>query len=223
LTAQDPPVDDRWNASTVFLCRKCFEGRYRPAVTTASLVLPIGDLFGKAGGRFSRVASVYRRFVGAYGRALGWVFRGALEFAGAFLRAGGSLGKGGGGGGGGGGNGDNCVGAILLIIIIIIAIPFLVGILMLLGAIVIIPILFYAGLIGVTIEAIRIISKTDFISVEEARERGILRKKEVKVKPSPIRDEVRPWVSETKVWDHERERRRREQRRHATESYWRRP
>ncbi len=219
LTAQDPPVDERWQASTVFLCRKCFEGRYRPAVTTASLVLPIEDLFGQAGGRFSRVSSIYRRFVGAYGRALGWVFRGALEFAGAFLKAGG------GGGGGGGGSGDGCIGAILLIIIIIIAIPFLVGVLMLLGAIVIIPILFYAGLVGVTVEAIRIISKTDFISVEVAREKGLLKKKEVKVKPSPIREEVRPWMSQKRAeeyaQDYEHDRRLRETKRKATDVYWR--
>ncbi|MGQ4912608.1 MAG: hypothetical protein ACP6KW_10605, partial [Candidatus Thorarchaeota archaeon] len=39
LTAQEPPIDRRWESSTIFLCRKCFEGRYRPAVTTTSLVL----------------------------------------------------------------------------------------------------------------------------------------------------------------------------------------
>jgi hypothetical protein len=189
------------------------------------LVLPIDDLFGQAGGRFSRVASIYRRFVGAYGRAMGWVFRGALEFAGAFLKAGGGLGKGG-GGGGGGGSGDGCIGAILLIIIIIIAIPFLVGILMLLGAIVIIPILFYAGLVGVTVEAIRIISKTDFVSVETARERGIVKKKEVKVQPSPMREEVRPWMSETRAQElarrYQEDHQLRESKRKATDVYWRR-
>jgi len=31
LTAQEPPIDDRWKGSTIFLCRTCFEGRYRPA------------------------------------------------------------------------------------------------------------------------------------------------------------------------------------------------
>ncbi|TFG07272.1 hypothetical protein EU522_00880 [Candidatus Thorarchaeota archaeon] len=219
LTAQDPPIDTRWQSSTVYLCRKCFEGRYRPAVTTASLVLPIGDLFGKAGGRISKVAQIYRRFLGGYGRAMGWVFRGALEFAGAFLKAGGGgLGK-----GGGGGDSDGCAAAIILVIIIIIAIPFLVGILMLLGAIVIIPVLFYVGLVGVTIEAVRIIRKTDFISVEIAREKGILKKKVVKLKPSVIREEARPWVDETRVWDIERNRRDRDRRREQMETYWRRP
>lgn len=179
LTSQDPPVDERWKGSNVHLCRRCFEGRYRPAVTTASLVLPIEDLFGQAGGRFSRVGRIYRRFIGAYGNSMGYVFRASLELAGAMAK--------------GGGGGDDAAGIIIIIIIAIIAIPILVGVLMLIGAIVIIPILFYAGLVGVTIEAIRIIRRTDFISLELAREKGLVEGRPVEAKDSVVREEARPW------------------------------
>ncbi|MHA2433361.1 MAG: hypothetical protein ACXADO_09060 [Candidatus Thorarchaeota archaeon] len=186
LTAQDPPVDERWQGSSVYLCRKCFEGRYRPAVTTTSLVLPIEDLFGRAGGRFSRVGKIYRRFLGAYGNSMGYVFRASLQLAGSFAKAGGK------------GGGDDAAGIVIVIIIAIIAIPVLVGVLMLLGAIVIIPILFYAGLVGVTIEAVRIIRRTDFMSLELAREKGLVEGRPVEVKESVVREEARPW--EEKVW-----------------------
>ncbi|TFG94931.1 hypothetical protein E4H12_14280, partial [Candidatus Thorarchaeota archaeon] len=74
LTVQEPPIDDRWRGSTIFMCRTCFEGRYRPAVTTASFVIPIDKLFSTAGSRFSTVARIYRRFLGAYGSALKFLF-----------------------------------------------------------------------------------------------------------------------------------------------------
>jgi hypothetical protein len=227
LTAQDPPVDKRWKGSTVYLCRNCFEGRYRPAVTTTSLVLPIEDLFGQAGGRFSKVSGMYRRFLGAYGSAMAKVFRASLEIFSAFGKSGGGGGSscGGGGGAAGGGGGDDCCGAILVIVIIIIAIPILVGLVMLLGAIVIVPVLFYAGLIGVTIEAIRIIRKTDFVSLEQAREKGLLEGRKVEVEKTPVRNESRPWMDDRRVRETERQYERaraRERKEVPADSFWRR-
>ncbi|NWF96025.1 MAG: hypothetical protein HXY34_07755 [Candidatus Thorarchaeota archaeon] len=64
LTAQSPPVDERWTGSVVFVCQKCFEGRYKPAVTTTSVVIPTEKLFQQAGARLSRVSRIYRRFLG---------------------------------------------------------------------------------------------------------------------------------------------------------------
>ena len=231
LTAQDPPIDSRWKGSTVYLCKNCFEGRYRPAVTTTSLVLPIEDLFGQAGGRFSKVGGMYRRFLGAYGSAMAKVFRASLQIFSAFGRSGGGVGSGGGsscgggGGGSGGGGGDECCGAILVIIIIIIAIPILVGLVMLLGAIVIVPVLFYAGLIGVTIEAIRIIRKTDFVSLEQAREKGLLEGRKVEVEKTPLRNESRPWMDDRRVREIETQYERardREREEVPADSFWRR-
>ncbi|MFW9912522.1 MAG: hypothetical protein ACFFEU_08615, partial [Candidatus Thorarchaeota archaeon] len=221
----------RWKGSTVYLCKNCFEGRYRPAVTTTSLVLPIEDLFGQAGGRFSKVGGMYRRFLGAYGSAMTKVFRASLQIFSAFGQSGGGVSSGGGsscgggGGGSGGGGGDECCGAILVIIIIIIAIPILVGLVMLLGAIVIVPVLFYAGLIGVTIEAIRIIRKTDFVSLEQAREKGLLEGRKVEVEKTPLRNESRPWMDDRRVKEIESqyERDRAQERREVpADSFWRR-
>ncbi|MFW9860717.1 MAG: hypothetical protein ACFFET_00415 [Candidatus Thorarchaeota archaeon] len=228
LTAQDPPIDRRWKGSTVYLCRNCFEGRYRPAVTTTSLVLPIEDLFGQAGGRFSKVGGMYRRFLGAYGGAMAKVFRASIHIFSSLDWSSGASSSGsscGGGGGGGGGGGDECCGAILVIIIIIIAIPILVGLVMLLGAIVIVPVLFYAGLIGVTIEAIRIIRKTDFVSLEQAREKGLLEGRKVEVEQTPLRNESRPWMDDRRVRETERqyERDRAHERKEVpADSFWRR-
>lgn len=222
LTVQEPPVDEKWEGSAVYLCKKCFEGRYRPAVTTASLVIPIDQLFATAGGRFSKVGQMYSSFLGSYAHGMKYLWRIPLE-----LLA--SIGKSGGGGGGS----DNCVGALLLIIIIIIAIPILAGILMLIGAIIIIPILFYAGLIAVTVEAAKIISGTDFVSVDNARVKAIHSHRKPKVKESRLRPSVRVWDDEFRraSIDHERmrrrlemERRERERRRQAqqrTASFWR--
>jgi hypothetical protein len=214
LTVQEPPVDEKWQGSAVYLCRKCFEGRYRPAVTTASLVIPIDQLFSTAGGRFSKVGQMYSSFLGAYANGMKHLWRLPLE-----LLAG--LGKSGGGGG------DNCAGVLILIVIIIIAIPILAGVLMLLGAIIIIPILFYAGLIAVTIEAGKIISKTDFVSVDNARVKSIHTRRKPKVVESKLRPSVRVWEDEFRKASiehleiqrrYEEERRRRETKR---DSFWR--
>ena len=222
LTVQEPPVDEKWKGSAVYLCKKCFEGRYRPAVTTASLVIPIDQLFATAGGRFSKVGQMYSSFLGAYANGMKHLWRLPLE-----LLA--SIGKSGGGGGGG----DNCLGAILLIIIIIIAIPILAGILMLLGAIVIIPILFYAGLIAVTYEAAKIVSGTDFVSVDNARVKAIHSHRNPKINESRLRPSVRVWEDEFRQAsiEHERirrrhemeraERERRRERQRDTASFWR--
>lgn len=183
LTAQEPPVDDRWENSTVFLCQKCFEGRYRPAVTTSSLVIPIDQLFGKAGGRFSKLGQLYGKFLRAYGGIMKYV----LEFS---LRLAASMGKAGGKGGGGK---DDAAAFFLIIIIIIIAIPIAVGIFLLVAGIVIIPLLFYIGLIGVAIEAVKIIRRTDFISLQEAREKGIKLGKPIEKKESVLRENARIW------------------------------
>ncbi|MFW9909427.1 MAG: hypothetical protein ACFFEF_12705 [Candidatus Thorarchaeota archaeon] len=192
LTAQEPPVDARWEGSTVFLCQKCFEGRYRPAVTTSSLVIPIDSLFGKAGGRFSKLGQLYAKFLRAYGGIMKWV----LYFS---LRLLSSMGKSGGKGGGKGG--DDAAAGILVIILIIIAIPILVGIALLLAGIVIIPILFYAGLVGVTIEAVKIIRRTDFVSLQEARERGIELGRPADKKESTLRETTRTWDSSERYRD----------------------
>jgi len=179
LTAQEPPVDDRWTGSSVFLCRKCFEGRYRPAVATTSLVIPIDQLFTKAGSRFSRVGSLYGRFLRKYTRIMGY----SLEFAGRVLA---SMSH------GSHGN-DNAGAVILAIIIAVVAIPVLTGIALLLAAIVVVPILFYVGLVGITVEAVRILRRTDFISLDQVRERGIIRGEPVKKAESPLRSDHRPW------------------------------
>ncbi len=192
LTAQEPPVDKRWEGSTVFLCQKCFEGRYRPAVTTSSLVIPIDELFGEAGSRFSKIGEFYGKFLRAYGGIMKWV----LHFS---LRLLASMGKSGGGRGGGGRGGDDAGAAILIIVIIIIAIPIAVGILMLLAGIVIIPILFYIGLVGVTIQAVKIIRRTDFVSLQEAREQGIVLGRPVTKKESILRENTRAWDSSSRA------------------------
>ena len=179
LTAQEPPVDERWKGSSVFLCQRCFEGRYRPAVTSASLVIPIDKLFSKAGTRFSKVGSLYGKFLRAYGHIMRYV----LEFA---ARAAASVGKSSHGS-------DNAGAVIIAIIIAIVAIPVLVGVVMLLAAIVIVPLLFYAGLIGVAIEAVRIIRRTDFLTLERARQEGIVLRKPARKVESPLREESRPW------------------------------
>ncbi|TFF94129.1 hypothetical protein EU546_05325 [Candidatus Thorarchaeota archaeon] len=183
LTAQEPPVDERWEGSTIFLCQKCFEGRYRPAVTTTSLVIPIDDLFEKAGGRFSRIGGIYKRFLGMYGRSMRWVVELAARMAAAIPKS----------GGGGGGGGDDAAAALLVFILIVIAIPVAIGVVLLLAGIVIIPILFYAGLVGVTIEAVRIIRRTDFVSLEQARDIGIVKHEKPKQKESPMREVTREW------------------------------
>lgn len=222
LTVQEPPVDERWQGSAVYLCRKCFEGRYRPAVTTASLVIPIDELFSTAGGRFSKVGQMYSSFLGAYASGMKYLWRLPLE-----LLA--SMGK----SGGGGGSNDNCAGVLVMIVIIIIAIPILAGILMLLGAIIIVPILFYAGLIAVTVEAAKIISGTDFVSVDNARVKSIHAHRKPKVVESRLRPSVRVWDNEFRQASvehqrikqrHDEERRRREEllrQQQKTASFWR--
>ena len=85
---------------------------------------------------------------------------------------------------------------------IIIAIPILVGIALLLAGIVIVPILFYIGLVGVTIEAVKIIRRTDFMSLQEAREKGIQLGKPPKKKESTLRETTRTWESSSRNRDH---------------------
>ena len=220
LTVQEPPVDEKWQGSAVYLCKTCFEGRYRPAVTTASLVIPIDELFSSAGGRFSKVGQMYSSFLGAYANGMKHLWRLPLQ-----LLA--SMGK------SGGGSNDNAAGALIMIVIIIIAIPILAGILMLLGAIIIVPILFYAGLIAVTVEAAKIISGTDFVSVDNARVKSIHAHRKPKVKESRLRPSVRVWDDEFRRASldhqrikqrHEEERRQREVRRQQQQksaSFWR--
>jgi len=222
LTAQEPPVDERWTGSTIFMCRKCFEGRYRPAVTTTSFVIPIDKLFSTAGSRFTTAGRIYRRFLGAYGNVMKHLWRLPIELLG-------SLGKSGGGGGG-----DNCVGALIMIVIIIIAIPILAGVLLLIGAIVIIPFLFYAGLVAVTLEAIKVIRKTDFQSIDTVRIQSIVEKKKPKQKESKLRPAIRSWENdyerlptEARRRQMEEQRRREEERRkriyedrRPAQSYW---
>ncbi|MHA1770538.1 MAG: hypothetical protein ACTSYL_03190 [Candidatus Thorarchaeota archaeon] len=187
LTAQEPPVDERWKGSTIFLCEKCFNGRYRPAVTTASLVIPIDELFTQAGGRFSKIGLIYKRFLEGYAKSMRYV----LEFG---FRMAASMAK---GSSRGGGN-DDAASFLLILILIVVAIPVAVAVLMLLAGIVIIPILFYAGLISVTIQAVRIIRHTDFISLAEARERGITIRKPVHTPETPLRTGHRSWESHAK-------------------------
>ncbi|MGQ4912943.1 MAG: hypothetical protein ACP6KW_12295, partial [Candidatus Thorarchaeota archaeon] len=207
------PIDRRWESSTIFLCRKCFEGRYRPAVTTTSLVLPIEGLFATAGGRFSTVGRIYQRFLGAYGSVLKHTWRLPLELLAA-------LGKGAGKGGGGS---NDCAGALILIIIIIVAIPVIAGLLLLAGAIILIPLLFYAGLVGVIVEAVKILQRTDFVSLDTLRVDQIVKKKSPKVKESRLRPTTRSWENEHRIRRLREERRRareRERRERRAESFW---
>jgi hypothetical protein len=189
LTAQEPPVDEKWEGSMVFLCRKCFEGRYRPAVTTTSLVIPIDKLFGQASGRFSKIGRMYASFLKKYASAMKWVLYWGIRFAAQLGKSGGKR--------GGGGN-DDAAAFLLVLIIIVVAVPVVVALLMLLGGIVIIPLLFYAGLIGITIEAIKIIRHTDFISLNKAREEGIRLGKPVEKKESVLREDSRSWVDRSR-------------------------
>jgi len=221
------------------MCKTCFEGRYKPAVTTASFVIPIDQLFSTAGSRFSTVGKIYRRFLGAYGKALKYIFLLPLEILSSFGKKdedGKRRGGGAGGGscdcsgvGGGGGDADGCVSIIIIIVIIIIAIPIITGLLMLAAAVVIIPILFYAGLIAVTIEAVRVIRKTDFQSIDSVRIQSIIEKKQPKVKESSMRSATRTWEDDAFARAaakrraerlREEERRRRLGERTRTESVW---
>jgi hypothetical protein len=163
---------------------------------------------------------MYSSFLGAYANGMKHLWRIPLE-----LLA--SIGK-----SGGGGN-DNCVGALLLIVIIIIAIPILAGVLMLLGAIIIVPILFYAGLIAVTVEAAKIISGTDFESVDNARVKSIHAHRKPKAKESKLRPSVRVWDDEfrrasiehqrikARHMEERRLRERRRQRQRESATFWR--
>jgi DNA-directed RNA polymerase subunit RPC12/RpoP len=184
LTAQEPPIDERWERSSVYLCRRCFEGRYRPAVTTTSLVIPIDELFEEAGSRFSRVTSIYRRFLGKYVRTMRHVLEVAIRIAGNLMRS--SRGRKG---------SDNAIMFLIMVVIVIVAIPVAIGVLLLVGALVIIPALFYAGLFGVMVEATRILSGTDFVSLEDSREQGLQKGRPVKRKESTLRGPSRPWES----------------------------
>ena len=115
-----------------------------------------------------------------------------------------------------------------MIIILIIAIPILAGILLLLGAIIIIPFLFYAGLIAVTIEAIKVIRKTDFQSIDSVRIQSLIKKKAPKVKESTLRPVTRSWEDSPFRLAAERRRaerlqeeeRRRRMRERTAESFW---
>ncbi len=187
LTAQEPPVDERWKGSIVHICRKCFEGRYKPAVTTASLVIPIDKLFESAGSRFGRVGNMYKKFLGKYASAMKYVIHFSARMASSMMRS---------GGGRGGRGGDNAIAFLIMIVIAIVAIPLIIGFLLILGAIVIIPLLFYAGLIGVAIEAARIIAGTDFVSLAEQREKGVREGRPVKQRESTLREPQRDWQSQ---------------------------
>jgi hypothetical protein len=84
-----------------------------------------------------------------------------------------------------------------MVVIVIIAIPLAIGALLLIGALVIIPALFYAGLIGVMVEAVRILSGTDFVSLEKLREQGLKKGKSPKQRESTLRSTSRPWQNPT--------------------------
>ena len=185
LTAQEPPIDERWEGSVIFLCQNCFEGRYQPAVTTTSLVIPIDELFGVAGGRFSKLGGLYKKFLGKYAGIMKYVLRFSLALVARMGRSG--------GGRSGGGRGNDAGAAILIIIVIIIAIPVLTFVAMLLAGIVIIPLLFYIGLVGVAIEAVKILRHTDFVTLDEAREKGITIRKPVVMRESTLRETTRGW------------------------------
>ena len=185
LTAQEPPVDERWQGSTVYLCRNCFEGRFRPAVTTSSLVIPIDKLFSQSGKRFSRVGRIYKRFLGKYLSIMRYVLEFSIRLAGTVAKAS-RKGKG----------GDDAAAIIIIIIVAIVAIPVAIGILLLVGSIIIIPLIFYIGLIGITIEAVKIIRRTDFLSIDKARKKGIEMGRPVKKEESKLREDPLTWEHE---------------------------
>lgn len=182
LTAQEPPVDERWRGSLVLLCRDCFEGRYIPAVATTAFALPIEELFGEAGSRFRAVAHLYRKFLSAYAKVVRFTVRLSVEVLPRLIARGSRE------------RSDNCVAFLFAVIIAIIAVPIIVGVLLLLGAVIVVPLLFYAGLIGVVVQAVRILRGTDFVSLDEARERGLLKRKRTEIpKESELRRDSRHW------------------------------
>lgn len=187
LTAQEPPVDERWQGSTVYLCRNCFEGRFRPAVTTSSLVIPIDKLFSQSGKRFSRVGGIYKRFLGKYLGIMRYVLQFSIRLAGSVAR-----------GSGRGKGGDDAAAIIIVIIVAIVAIPVAIGILLLVGSIIIIPLIFYIGLVGITIEAVKIIRRTDFLSIDRARKKGIKIGRPAKKEESKIREDPLTWKQENR-------------------------
>jgi hypothetical protein len=182
LTAQEPPVDQRWHGSIVHICQNCFEGRYRPAVTTTSLVLPIDQLFDQAGSRFSRIGGIYRKFLGKYSAVMKYILEFTLRLAASVMKAGGK-----------GSSNDGAAMVLIAIVVAVVAVPLAIGFLLLLGAVVIIPFLFYAGLVGVTIEAVKIISRTDFLSLSDAREKGVVVGRPATMKESTLREDQRDW------------------------------
>ncbi|NWF96026.1 MAG: hypothetical protein HXY34_07760 [Candidatus Thorarchaeota archaeon] len=95
--------------------------------------------------------------------------------------------------GGGHGSNDNVGAAILIIILIVVAIPVIAFVILLLGAIVIIPVLFYAGLVSVAIESVKIIRRTDFVSLDQARERGLKSKVPVQTQEDKSREVMQEW------------------------------
>jgi hypothetical protein len=123
------------------------------------------------------VGGIYKKFLRKY---LG-IMRYVLEFS---IRLAGSVAKGSGKGSGS----DNAASIIIVIIVAIVAIPVAIGILLLLGSIIIIPLIFYISLIGITIEAVKIIRRTDFLSIDKARKKGIEIGRPVKKKESKLRE-----------------------------------
>jgi hypothetical protein len=100
---------------------------------------------------------------------------------------------------------------------------------MLVGAIILIPLLFYAGLIAVTFEAVKVIRRTDFQSLENVRLQSVVKKKQPKVKQSKVRPYTRTWEEDFFAQSMQRraeerrredERRRRRQQRTSSESFW---
>ena len=169
LTAQEPPADPKWKSEVVFLCKDCFHGRFMPAVTAAAITNPTFNVLEASKERMKHTLSLIGHFIGSYFSKMKGVIVWGFRIAGEISR---------------GGDFEGGLYILLLILAIVIGIPIAISLLMLAGAIVILPILFYAGMIGVAINAIRIVRGTDFVSIEEVRRKKIMdaKKKGEKIK-----------------------------------------
>jgi len=81
-----------------------------------------------------------------------------------------------------GGDSDEALIILLVIIAIVVGIPIALSLIFIAAVAVIVPILFYAGMIGVSIHAIRTLRGTDFVSLEDIRRKKIEERKKFEKK-----------------------------------------
>ncbi len=154
LTAQEPPADPRWTGEMVFLCNDCFHGRYVPAVTAAAIANPSFEVLKATKNRMISSLSLIKNFIYGYFGKMKRVILWGLRLAAELAR---------------GSDSDGLILIVLGIVAIIVGIPIAISLVTFAATLVILPILFYAGMIGVAINAIRIVRGTDFVSIEDMR------------------------------------------------------